>query len=50
MKISNRLRVISDFVPNNSFILDIGGDHALLDVYFAVHKENVKCIASDISP
>ncbi len=50
MKISNRLRVISDFVPNNSFILDIGCDHALLDVYCALRKENVKCIASDINP
>lgn len=50
MKISNRLRVISDFVPDNSFILDIGCDHALLDIYCSLHKENVKCIASDINP
>ncbi len=48
MNISKRLRVISDFISNNSFILDIGCDHALLDIYATKTKENVKAIASDI--
>lgn len=48
MNISKRLRVISDFISDNSFILDIGCDHALLDIYVTKNKKNVKAIASDI--
>lgn len=49
MKISKRLRVISDLIPDNSFILDIGCDHALLDIYTVLNKKNVSAIASDIN-
>ena len=49
MKLSKRLRVISDFIPDNSFILDIGCDHALLDIYCVMNKKNVRAIASDIN-
>ena len=49
MRISKRLRVISDFIPDNSFILDIGCDHALLDIYTVLNKKNVRAIASDIN-
>lgn len=49
MKISERLRVISDFIPDNSFILDIGCDHALLDIYTVLNKKKIKAIASDIN-
>lgn len=49
MKISKRLRAISNFIPDNSFVLDVGCDHALLDVYCALNKKNVKAIASDIN-
>ena len=48
MKVSKRLRVIAGLIPDNSFILDIGCDHALLDIYIATTK-NVKAIASDIN-
>ena len=49
MRLSKRLRAISDFIPDNSFILDIGCDHALLDIYCVLNKKNVKSIASDIN-
>lgn len=49
MKISKRLRVISDLIPNNSFFLDVGCDHALLDIYTVINKKNTKAIASDIN-
>lgn len=48
MNISKRLRVISDFIPDNSFVLDIGCDHALLDIYTCLQKDGVKCVASDV--
>lgn len=49
MNISKRLIVIGDLVSDNSFILDIGCDHALLDIYVANNKKNIKIIASDIN-
>ena len=33
MNISKRLRAIGDLIEDNSFILDVGCDHALLDIY-----------------
>ena len=32
----------------NSFCLDVGCDHALLDIYLARQKKNIRTIASDI--
>lgn len=49
MKISERLRVIGDLIPDNSFVLDIGCDHALLDIYIVRKNKNIKTIASDIN-
>lgn len=44
--ISKRLKVIADMVDTTS-IIDVGCDHALLDLYLAKTK-NIKCIAIDI--
>ena len=49
MNISKRLKVIGDLVPDNSFILDIGCDHALLSIYAVTKNKSVKAIASDIN-
>lgn len=48
MKISKRLQAISDFVDDNSNIIDVGCDHALLDIYLFRNKKNVALIASDV--
>ena len=48
MKINNRLKMIGDLVQANSFCLDVGCDHALLDIYLVKRKNNIKAIASDI--
>lgn len=48
MKISKRLKCIGDLVPDNTFILDIGCDHGLLDIYVCLEK-NCRAIASDIN-
>ena len=48
MKINSRLKTIGDLVEANSFCLDIGCDHALLDIYLAKQNKNIKAIASDI--
>lgn len=47
MKINNKLKKISELVLPNSFLLDVGCDHALLDIYLT--QKNVKCIGSDIN-
>ena len=33
MKLSKRLKAISEFIDNEDRIIDIGCDHALLDIY-----------------
>ena len=48
MKINNRLKMIGDLVQANSFCLDVGCDHALLDIYLVKRNEGIKAIASDI--
>ena len=49
MKINNRLKQIGDLVDTNSFCLDIGCDHALLDIYLVKKDKNITAIASDIA-
>ena len=48
MKISNRLKTISDLIKDGSKVIDIGCDHALLDIYLTIYK-NCNCIASDVN-
>jgi len=49
MKINARLKMIGDLVEANSFCLDIGCDHALLDIYLVKQNKNIKTVASDIA-
>lgn len=49
IKISKRLEAISSLVPINSSIIDIGCDHALLDIYLIDKNKIKKAIASDIN-
>lgn len=48
MKISSRLKEIGDLVDGGSVCLDVGCDHALLDIYLVKKNINIQCIASDI--
>lgn len=49
MKINARLKKIGDLVEANYFCLDVGCDHALLDIYLIHRDKNIKTIASDIA-
>lgn len=49
MKINARLKKIGDLVEANSTCLDVGCDHALLDIYLLKLNKNIKAIASDIN-
>ena len=48
MKLSKRLQAISDLIPENSKVIDVGADHALLDIYLTKYK-NCVCLAIDKS-
>ena len=48
MKISDRLKEIGDFIEPTDKIIDIGCDHALLDIYLCEKFNDIKIIASDI--
>lgn len=47
MTISKRLKTVADCVDKNSYIIDVGCDHALLDIYLIKQNINIKAIASD---
>lgn len=47
-KISLRLKAVTEFIKDNSKVIDVGCDHGLLDVYLALNK-NCTCLATDIS-
>lgn len=49
MKINDRLKKIGDLVEANSFCLDIGCDHAFLDIYLVRKNQNIRAIASDVA-
>lgn len=47
--LSLRLKTVASFVPENSEIINVGTDHALLEIFLAQSK-NVNSIGIDISP
>ena len=49
IKLSKRLEKIASYVDCTASIVDIGCDHALLDIYLAKTKSNINIIASDIN-
>jgi len=49
MKINSRLKLIGDLVSDNSVCLDVGCDHAFLDIYLEKSNRGIKAIASDIA-
>ncbi|NMA85718.1 MAG: SAM-dependent methyltransferase, partial [Tissierellia bacterium] len=49
MNLSNRLKKIADFVPNNSIVADIGCDHGYIPIYLIKNNISKKVIAVDIS-
>lgn len=48
-KLSQRLKVVADFVPQNSRVADIGSDHAYLPVYLMKQKQIEFGIASEVA-
>jgi len=47
--LSKRLKEISNYIPDNIKMVDIGCDHALLDIYLYKNRKNIKIIASDVN-
>ena len=48
MKLSKRLKAISDLIEPNKKIIDVGSVHAFLDIYLNKYK-NCQCLAIDKS-
>lgn len=46
--LGERLKTIASFVDKNTEVIDVGCDHALLDIYLTLYNNN-KCTATDIS-
>ena len=49
IKLSKRLEAISSLVPVNAKVIDVGCDHALLDIYLYQNKISNKIIAADVN-
>lgn len=49
IKISPRLKKLANYINDNSYMVDIGCDHGLLDIYLFQCKKNIKIIASDVN-
>ena len=49
MKLSKRLSLVASMVDDNSNIIDVGCDHALLSIYLAKSLNNINITASDIN-
>ena len=49
IKLSRRLEAISSLVPVNAKLIDVGCDHALLDIYLYQKKISNKIIATDVN-
>ena len=47
-KLSNRLKAIANYVKSDAKIVDIGCDHALLDIYLVSNNPDIKAIAVDV--
>ncbi len=50
INLSKRLQLVASFVPDNTNIIDVGCDHALLSIYLYKTLKNVQVTASDINP
>lgn len=48
MKINERLKLVASFVEENKNVIDVGCDHALLDIYLNINRNNIRTVASDI--
>ena len=48
MKLPKRLQEIANLVDKDTKVIDVGCDHALLDIYLTINKKN-NCIATDIN-
>ena len=48
MRLSKRLKEIATYINEDDKIIDIGCDHALLDIYLKEEYPNINIIASDI--
>ena len=48
-KLSKRLEVVSNYIKDNSKIIDIGCDHGLLSIYLTKKYKDINIIASDVN-
>lgn len=46
--LGTRLKTIASFIDSEDEVIDVGCDHALLDIYLTLYNHN-KCLATDIS-
>ncbi|HIT22259.1 MAG TPA: SAM-dependent methyltransferase [Candidatus Scybalousia intestinigallinarum] len=48
VKINQRLATLATFIDDGDHLIDVGCDHALLDIYLAQNRKGLRIIASDV--
>lgn len=49
-KLSKRLLAIAGMIEDGKIVYDVGCDHAYLDIYLTLYRNNITCYAIDIRP
>ncbi|MBP2078173.1 tRNA (adenine(22)-N(1))-methyltransferase [Oceanobacillus polygoni] len=49
LKLSERLKKVSSFLPEGAYFADIGSDHAYLPCYVCLHDRTAKAIAGEVN-
>lgn len=47
MKINKRLEQVASYIKKDSYVQDVGCDHALLGIYLVKQNKNIKVLATD---
>lgn len=47
--ISLRIKTIGEMIPEGARLIDVGCDHAYLDIYLANKYPNIECLATDVN-
>ena len=49
-KLSKRLFAITEMIEDGKVVYDVGCDHAYLDIYLTLYRNNITCYAIDVRP
>ena len=49
MNLTKRLEVVASLISDDTNVIDVGCDHAYLDIFLTLNRNNINCYACDIN-